>query len=319
MEKLIKRGILIVVSMVLIATLSTCKSSDQEKSTVSIDISALKENLFIAESSSQSDSVNRSESQASASDTSNDAQDAVVTLMIAPLTFVNHGKKYRVEDFGEATETDLENDAVNSIDFLQFVQLSGSSSTVEIEVPTISSGWQLIAVVTNVAIADVEDFKSDENDGAMKYIGFTDESFTSASDFESANPTLTLQRYCDQGEENRPKGCATFDGGVPAKAIVTAAVEIHGVSINGVSQTPSTPFPWIVRATPNSNQLSAAAAATALQGIYNSYGSTVESITVTATHQLSLGKSTACRALDHESTTTAFDTACGFQTYSRYY
>ncbi len=319
MEKFIKKGVLVLVSMVLVAALSTCKTSDEEKSTVSIDISALTENLLIAEPNSQSDSADKSVAQA-ASDTSSDAQDAVVTLMIAPLTFVNHGMKYRVDDFDEDAEADLEKDAVNSVDFLQFVQLSSRTSTVEIEVPNISDGWQLIAAVTNVEVNDVEDFSSDENDGAMKYIGFTDDSFTSAEELSGSDAIITLQRYCDQSDENIPKGCATFDGDVPAEAIVTAAVEIHGVAINGVAQTPLTAFPWIVRSSPNANQISAEIAESGLQGIYDSYiGSTIERVTVIATHQLSVGKSTACRNLDYADATADFDEECDFQTYDRYY
>lgn len=298
-----------VTALVLVLSLFGCKGSDSESgsSTVTIDISGLKQQLLTADNEAASTGPSRVQSPGAS-----EAQDTVKTLMIAPITYSTHGVPYTMDNFDEDTEDDFENDAANSINFLQFIQLPTSKNTVEVSVPAISEGWQLLAAATSNKVEEVGDIGDDGDGATLVYIGFTEEAFTSASDFTNANVTLTMKRHCDQDDEDQPKGCATFDGDI--EAIVTDAVEIHGVKINGDMQSSSYPFPWIVRSNAEGDEISADEAEGRLNNIVTAFGdeTLIESITVLSTHQLSVVNdgNTDCRNLDSGDTTSDFIEYC---------
>ena len=271
----------ILVGMVIFAIgILGCKNMENntsDSSKVTVDISGLTKNLATNSSSSQGSSESP---QLSSPD--NDAQTAVQTLVIVPLTHAIHGEAYNIEKFDEAADEDFGEDAVNSANYLQVIQLPTSATTVEIEVPNISDGWQLLAAATVEEVVSAEEV----GDATLAYIGFTADSYDSADDFGDSDTTLTMVRHCDQDDADMPKGCATFDG--DKEAIATSAVEIHQIDINGTDQGDGgNAFPWIVRASPGGGEINVTTAETYMDNIVTSYVGTVNSITVYATHQMS--------------------------------
>ncbi|MCG8338974.1 MAG: hypothetical protein MJE63_31075 [Proteobacteria bacterium] len=316
MKKLILQSTIAIALVGMLIGLLSCKdmNTNEDSSKISVDISGLLAQLPANNSSSSASSQSVSQSsQVSgqvASPPENDAQSAVSTLIVVPLTYSKNGEPYSNSDFDESKESNLEDDAINSAGFLQFIQLPTSSSTVEIEVPTTSEGWQLLAAATKDKLESADEFE----DAVIYYIGFTEQAFTSADDFNDANVTLELKRHCDQDATNRPKGCATFDGS--RSAIVTDAVEIHRVEIDGSADT-SVSYPLVVRSSPGAGDVSADSAKLSLDGILGIGGAS--SITVYATHQLSDGKSTTCKDTTNDQAFNIFSDNCGMQTYTRDY
>lgn len=314
MKDILVKSTLTIGLILMVLGLLGCKGleNESESSKVSIDISGLLANMPVA--SSSSDEPSSEQPEGVSSPTENEAQSAVKTLMVVPLTYSKHGEPYTNETFDDDTEEDFEDDAMNSVNFLQFIQLPTSSSTVELEVPTASDGWQLLAAATKGTVTSAEEIE----DSVIVYLGFTNQDFQSADDFNDANVSLEITRYCDQDEEDRPKGCATFDG--EKEAIVTSAVEIHQIKINDVDQgNGGNAFPWIVRSSPGTGQITASTAASRLDSIVSAYGSSISKIAVHVTHQLSDGKSPACKALDYNSSVASFRTECGEQVNTRNY
>ena len=309
MKNQIRKYITWMVTVTFALALFSCKGTDSESGskTITIDISGLKQKLGATVSTANSENRSNLESPEES-----DAQDTVKTLMIAPITYSNHGVPYSMDTFDKDTEDDFENDAANSINYLQFIQLPTSQDHVEVSVPAISDGWQLLAAATSNKVEEVGDIGDDGDGTTLVFVGFTEESFTSADDFTSARPSVTLQRHCDQDEEDQPKGCATYDGN--KEAIVTSAVEIHGVRLNTTMLTPSYPFPWIVRANPNVSQseISPDEAEIRLNNMVNEDDPTISTLTVLATHQLSFANSTNsdCLALDAGDSTSDFISNC---------
>jgi hypothetical protein len=302
--------------------LAGCKSLDSDTTKVSIDISGVLDNLATNSSSSSTSNSPQNSDRISSPEPS-DAQTAVKTLLIVPLTFSKHGQPYSFDTFDDDTEEDFEDDAANSANFIKYIQLPTASDTVEIEVPTISEGWQLLSAAT---VEKVED-SGDIEDATLAYIGFTTQAFKTADGFNKATEaerTLTLKRHCDQSE-NRPKGCATFDGS--KKAIVTSAVEIHRVDINGSEQDEgSNTFPWIVRTALDSNEISADTAESRLDAMATAFGKdSITEITIYVTHQKSASAQarTGCTALKFASGSLAFKEKCtadgAYQENSRSY
>ncbi len=321
MKKLILQSTIAIALVGMLIGLLSCKgmNTNEDSSKISVDISGLLAQLPANNSSSSASSQSVSQSsQVSgqvASPPENDAQSAVSTLIVVPLTYSKNGEPYSNSDFDESKESNLEDDAINSVGFLQFIQLPTSDSTVEIEVPSTSEGWQLLAAATKDKLESADEFE----DAVIYYIGFTEQAFTSADDFNDANVTLELKRHCDQDATNRPKGCATFDGN--KDPIVSHAVEIQGVDING-SPTPdgmggNPGLPWLVRSGDSS--------VTDVEGylntiITNSGGKgAVSNTKIWVTHQLSHGKSADCADNVAGDGTSDYNDKCGFQSYSRDY
>jgi hypothetical protein len=309
MKKQIKNCLSWVAVFTLALSLFGCKGTDSDSGskTLRIDISGLKQQLVASSSNSSSaDNLENVDSPEVSP-----AQDSVKTLMIAPITYSNHGVPYSMDTFDKDTEDDFENDAANSINYLQFVQLPTAQDYVEVSVPAISQGWQLLAAATSNKVEEVGDIDDDGAGASLVYVGFTEEAFTSADDFTKANATLTMKRHCDQDDEDQPKGCATFDG--DKEAIVTDAVEIHGVKVNGIMQSNQT-FPWVVRPDAAGAEFSVAQAESGLNSIISAFGdpSLITSITVLSTHQLSAVNktNTVCRNLTTGDTTSDFIIKC---------
>lgn len=276
--------------------LSGCKSveQDSESRRISIDISGLKKNL-VTPSPAQAASVNGpnyvavSESQ---------AQDTVLSLLITPITFSNHGKPYSSnEPFTDEVGDDLEDDAPNSANYIQFIDLPTDQNYVDVEVPSISDGWQLVAAAFKTRVQNIDDMTDEANDNAIAYIGFTEKAYTSVDDFNASPVTLKLKRACNQ--DNPPKGCATYD--INKDAILTAAVEIQDILINGTTVKNSLTgwglpvFPWVVRNNEVSNNVSTYRQH--MESVVSSYGaSAINQIIVKTTHQLGKAfEGTACR------------------------
>ncbi len=321
MKKIILTSAIVIAMVALSIGLLGCKemNSNDDTKKITLDISGLLAQLPVSSSSSASSSQSVSQSSQMSSQVSsppeNDAQSAVKTLMVVPLTYSKHGTPYSSSDFSQATEEDLEDDAINSAGFLQFIQLPTSGSTVELEVPTVSDGWQLVAAATSETVESADKLE----DAKIYYIGFTTQAFKSAEEFNSANPTLTLKRHCDQDAVNRPNGCATFDGN--KDGIVTSAVEIHELYINGIPQSCSAlsggPFPWDV----STDALAVTRTTNLTDCVDNDWaGGTITSLKLNVTHKQSDGKSIACQTAGGADTTTDYYNKCsGFQTYIREY
>lgn len=311
MKKLILQSTIAIALVGMLIGLLSCKdmNTNEDSSKISVDISGLLAQLPANNSSSSASSQSVSQSsQVSgqvASPPENDAQSAVSTLIVVPLTYSKNGEPYSNSDFDESKESNLEDDAINSAGFLQFIQLPTSSSTVEIEVPTTSEGWQLLAAATKDKLESADEFE----DAVIYYIGFTEQAFESADDFNDANVTLELKRHCDQDAANRPNGCATFDGS--RLAAVTDAVEIHKIEFDG-SADASLTYPIIVRDPAGANT-SPSDAESNLNGL--AAKDTANNITIFVTHQLSNGASTACKDATND-----YENKCGgYQTYSKDY
>lgn len=300
--------------LMVIFVLAGCKSdSDESSNKVLIDISGLKSKLVAASSPSSAPAQSGVSQSGIPVDDSSPAQTPVTTLIITPIIFTNHGKPYSTDEpFTDAVADDMEKDAPNSIDFIKFIDLSGSENTVEVEVPNISDGWQLLAAASKVPLENVDDMTKEENDNALAYVGFTEDYYVDAEDFESKNPTLTLKRACYQDE--LPKGCAVYEDN--GQANVSSAVEIQGIEINGIAQSPSPSFPWVVRESPTGDEISVTNAENYMETVYSTFSGTKTTAKVTTTHQLSKNQPSACSELTTAATTTQFTTECGTQEYS---
>ena len=302
----------------ILFALAGCKSSDAESdkpSTVSIDISALQSQLAVPSSSS---SEVADDPDKVSSPEASEAQDVINTLIITPLSFSNHGAPYSPDEpVTEAVLDDIEKDVPNSLQFVQFIQLPTSGSTIELEVPSISEGWQLLAIGSSATIENLNDFQKDENENAGKYFGFTSEYFTSAKDLTEQSPTLTLKRACNQDEP--PKGCASYNG--DKEPAVTAAVEIQSIKVNGSNVSTSDNYPWVVRSSPDTgiNEISKTTAEQRMLEVVSGRSS-ISVLTVVTTHQLSEQQSTICKNLTPSDPTSDFVTKCsGTQEYSYTY
>lgn len=288
--------------------LSGCKSveQDSESNRISIDISGLKKSL-VTPSSAQSASVNGPNYVAV---TESQAQESVLSLLIAPITHSAHGKPYSSDEpFTDDVGDDLEDDAPNSANYIQFIDLPTDQNYVDVEVPSISDGWQLVAAAFKTRVTNIDDMTDEANDNAIAYIGFTEKAYTSVDDFNANPVTLKLKRACNQ--DNPPKGCAAYD--TDKDPILTAAVEIHDILINGASIEGSLSgwslpgFPWVVRSNDVSDNVSTYRQH--MDSIVSNYGeAAINQIMVKTTHQLSAAfKGTACE----DATGDAILTKCG--------
>jgi hypothetical protein len=316
MKRNIKLTFLGIISVALFSTIIGCKFDESDSSTkVRIDISELKKKLVTPSQ------VSESNRNYNVSSPSSDAQTAVRTLLIAPLTTINHGGPYSPDEpFTSDVEEDLKKDAANSVDYINLVQLPTSKDYVEVEMPAISQGWQLFVAAASLQISSNEDLTDDDKVDSLSYVGFTRQSFTSADEFNGANVTLTMRRACLQ--DTIPKGCATFNDN--KEAVASAAVEILAIEINGTAQTThAIPFPWVVRSDATQDLANIPVSPSDVEARMNlvrsNFGTSIDLIKVITTHQLSVGQSSNCANLSLTDVTADFKTNCGTQEYSFIY
>jgi hypothetical protein len=221
----------------------------------------------------------------------------------------------------ENIETQLEDDIRNSAAFINLINLPTAEEAVTVDLPPpAAEKWQLLGAALSTQPANKEALGEPANQDATIYIGF-DKRFlatTSEGGVVQLNPdgtpgtepltdiTLTLQRACLQNQLDPPKGCAQFntDGNI----IVSAALEIVDVEVNGVSVTGVT-FPIIVR-----DAASVGTARVALFPLFNPLtDSTHTSVEVFTTHQLAPNQSAACAAA--AATVADLEANCGVESY----
>ena len=306
-----------VFALTLFLTTVGCKfDGSDDTTTVRIDISDLKKHLVTPALPAEQSTLNGP--SLAVTSPSSAAQTPVVTLIIAPLTFTNHGKPYSPDEpFTDTVKDDLENDAPNSANFIHFEQLPSDNDYIEVEVPNISEGWQLLAAASTTTFTSIDDMTDNDNNDALAYVGFTERAFTSVDDFNTNSGLLEMRRACYQ--DTPPKGCATFNEN--KDAIATDAVEILSIEINGTEEVHgSFPYPWVVRSgaigTVDNVEISAATALDRMNSVVSTLGKAgITSLKVKTSHQESLGQSAACIALTAASTVSDFETECGIQEY----
>ncbi|MBI3992536.1 MAG: hypothetical protein HY342_04630 [Candidatus Lambdaproteobacteria bacterium] len=204
-------------------------------------------------------------------------------------------------------EEQINDDLVRSVNYFQIVQFPTSEATVSFNIPPATAGnWQIAAVgVTPVPdfIADLGD--ATEFEDAPKYYGFTT-SFLNSDSVADTTITLNMKRACLG--DSPPKGCARY--GVNGEPIVTAAVEILDVTVDG-SVVYAGP-PLIVR-----NSSSVASAVSTLASAFSDPVAGQE-VTIRTTHQESARETQACKDAN-QALVSALEAACEVQTYTTPY
>ena len=191
-----------------------------------------------------------------------------------------------------ALEDQINDDLARSVNFFQIVKFPTSGATVSFNIPPASAGnWQIAAV----GVDPVPDYIADlgtatEFESAPQFRGFTS-TFLKSDTVADTTITLNMKRACLN--KVTPKGCARY--GTDGKPIVTAAVEILDVLVNGSAVSlDGVTFPLIVRSSPGTGEVTASAAVTALSKLVPATG---ETVTVRTTHQKSGRESSACAGL----------------------
>ena len=133
-----KHGCKTVLVAGLLLVLTSCNGNLPMRDTsFSIDLGALLEQIPL-----------QRRSAAFAGPSSSDStRDAISALVLGPLTFANHGQAYDPDQpINDTVKKHLEQDLPNTTQYIRIISLPTSDASIEIEVPSVSNGWQLFAV-----------------------------------------------------------------------------------------------------------------------------------------------------------------------------
>jgi hypothetical protein len=145
----------------------------------------------------------------------------VVDGLVVGAIIVSQSTPYTADSIDEDTSSNIEDDAVNSIDFFSIIDLPTSSATVQFFIPPPSAGnWQLAAI----GVTPTPSLLANLEDSNPLYYAFSS-TFLSTNSIEGTTQTLTLRRACLTDEP--PKGCAQYD--TDFDPVVTPRVHIRGI------------------------------------------------------------------------------------------
>ncbi len=219
-------------------------------------------------------------------------------------------------------ESQLEDDIRDSAQFITLVNLPSDEEEITVELPpAAATKWQLIGAAFGTQPATKEALGDDETQKATNYIGFDPRFLATNPDGQvvvldddgvpGSEPVtdliLNMRRACLINDISPPKGCAQYDPNT-GKLVVTSAVEIIDVEVDGVSVAPIAGGGYPIFVT---DAASAETAQFRLDGFFEQ-AKTI-GVEVFTTHQLSAQQENpACKT----STTVAkLETNCGVESY----
>jgi len=240
-----------------------------------------------------------------------DATSEVKTIALGAIVVTSRDTPYTTDEAPTDEEVEIFKDEVaNSVVYISFVDLPTSEDTVDFLIPPPSAGkWQVFAIGVDFELDYLEELAEDEHENSIIYYGFTKDFYTSET-IEGVTPEITLKRACLRSEGI--KGCATYSNDLDDGPVVSAAVEIIDVKINGVS-VDHDGFPIIVRTEADSQ-----AAVSTLLGFLDDESMEIGDIrTVITTHSKNPNESSDCRAFadNPDATVDDFTTNCETQEY----
>lgn len=198
----------------------------------------------------------------------------------------------------DAVEEGLKTDLQNSVDYFKIVKLPTADESVVLKLPPSTAGnWQPIAVGLRTVPAVLANLSDTEHKGSDIYYGFSSK-FHNTDDFKD-NEEIKLSLFRNCLGNTPPKGCATFHSKIDTNPIISASVEIIGVTYNGGIEYSSSSFPILVRLSTDET-----AAVTSLVSIRNQIKllvTTVSDLAIQTTHSGNPAESSACRALNTSS------------------
>lgn len=213
-----------------------------------------------------------------------------------------------------AVEEGMKTDLQNSVDFFKIVRLPTADKNIPLKLPPSTAGnWQPIVVGLRTVPALLENLADTEHQDSDIYYGFTSKFYSTDNINNNEIIKLTMFRNCLGTAP--PKGCATFHSNIDKNPIVSASVEIIGVTYNGGTDYSSSSFPIIVHLSTDE-----AAAVTSLASIRDQIKllvTTVSDLVIQTTHSGNPAESAACQALNTSSslTVTQLKAACEIQEY----
>ena len=282
----------------------------EKEKTISIDIQELQRQVGY---STDSTGNQREELPRITGPGDSDATNDVKSIVVGAIVVTSRDTPY--SEYEAITDEEWEvfkDEIANSIGYISFVHLPTSEDTIEFSVPPPSAGnWQVFAVGIDFRIDYVEELGEDEHDDAVIYAGFAKDFYTSET-IEGETPELTLRRACVTNENI--KGCATYSNDLSDDPIITAAVEIIDVIIDGES-VDYNDFPIIVRTETDSEE-----AVITLKGFRDDPSRNVgvgSILTVIATHSKNLNEDPDCQfyADIQDATVSNFEDNCETQEY----
>lgn len=309
--------LLLLLGFALAGPIGCADSDSQDSGSIQVNVSELQQQVGYSQDSS-TNAVSAPTSDANNPATSV-AKSVVVGAIVVRSRTLTEGPYGDRTPLTPAVQDLLEEDIRNSASFINLVNLPTTDDTDTIDVllpPATTVKWQILGAALSSQPANKEALGDQANKDATIYIGWDDRFLATQSDgtvveVDSAGArgsevltdlTLNLKRACLVSSSAPPKGCAQFDG--DGQPVVSSAVEIIGVEVNGVSDT-SLSYPMYVR-----TDSQAATAVSSLFGLFNP--ATDASVEVFTTHQLGPDQSAACQ---NAVSAADLETECGVESY----
>jgi len=217
----------------------------------------------------------------------------VKAILVGALAVISRDTPYTSSvTINDQVAQGFEDDLANSVNYFAITPLPSDLPYLEFKVPPPSAGnWQVVAVGLRTQPATIGELGDTAHKDTSIYYGFT-ESFSTYDSVGTDAFSLTLHRSCLSNQP--PQGCASYDDSLIKDPVVTAAVEIIGVKLNGVDYTPlEATFPIVV-----SNVGDAVNAVNQLKTIreeIQATGVAIGSLSVTTTHSTNLNEPAACQ------------------------
>ncbi len=290
----------------------------ETKMKLTVDISELKKQFGYSSDSDNEDSLGKEFREISGPGDS-DATSAVESLVIGAVVITRKdedGNPYAYNTDEALTDEDMEDiedDVLNSAAYIDFVNLPTTENTIEFLVPPPSAeNWQVAAIGVDFKMDYLGQLDETDHDDAIMYYGFTSIPYHYDDIKEDTPPiSLTMKRACLANET--VLGCATYSNILSVDPIVTSAVEIVDVKINGVSDSYYSNFPIIVR-----SETEADAAIVDLNSIKDYYSLGIgDDLTIETTHSKNPFETDACKAFANDSfvSVNELTSNCEVQTY----
>jgi len=294
----------ILISIIFVVT--GCKQwndNPAESGKITIDISSIQRQLgYGTGDSSAAMAVDSTGDQTGPFHVASEATTQVKTLLVGAVVVRSRDTPFNSGiAITDTVADELADDIINSINYFTLVPLPASvaDSKISFAAPPEEAGkWQVTVIGADAELKNLADIAKDENKNTTIYYGFH-EQFVNTSD-DLNNLQILLKRACLK--EGPPKGCAYYHERRNNDPVVTAAVEITKVEIDGNSLLDPGPnaesFPLIVRETPNTTigEIDVQTAVNALQRIKDSV-SNAKVTKISVTHAKNTLETAGCKDL----------------------
>ena len=214
------------------------------------------------------------------------------SLILGAVIIHNGGPYSNDTPITEGKIGELQQDIQNSLEYMEIISLPTSREFFEVKLPPEAAGnWQVMVEASRLTPEYLSDLATSEQQGGLTYFGFSN-GFMDPSNLEP--PTIKLIRGCLANPSTPPNGCVQFDVDSAHTPVVSASVEIIGVVIDGVLQTPggfdpglgcgAFLFPWVVRDVPSAGEMDPAKAKECMSNLVDPTPNADSVISVISTH-----------------------------------